>query len=149
MMADMGNQALQDQFEGVPTIGARDFVDLHWDHRATTIATLGETLAYTGSTQWEAVWNEMRLRLQWDWSFEPYFQRPFTMDMQPRSNAVFAPDDFVDHALPVANRIKNLRAAIDRIDWEKSVLDELYKKDAELKGRVEDLFKGFGATPGA
>jgi hypothetical protein len=148
MLVDMGSQAFQDQFEGVPTIGAREFVDLHWAHRTTTFATLGETLAYTGSTQWEAVWNEMRLRLQWEWSFEPYFQRPFTMDMQPRSNAVFAPDDFVDHLLPVAHRIKTLRVAIDRIDWEQCVLNELYKQDAELKGRVEALFKGLGTPPG-
>lgn len=147
-MGDMENQSLQDQFDEAPTIGAQEFVDLHWVHKSTTFATLGETLAYTGSTQWEARWNEMRLRLQWDWSFEPYFQRPFTMDMQPRSNAVFAQGDFVDHALPVAQRIKTLRSAIDAIDWGQAVLDELYKKDAELKERIETMLRVLGAAPG-
>lgn len=147
-MGDMGNQSLQEPFEGAPTIGAQEFVDLHWAHKTTTFATLGETLAFTGSTKWEAEWNETSLRLQWDWMFEPYFQRPFTMDMQPRSNAVFAPSDFVDHPLPVAQRTKTLRAAIDKIDWGPLVLEELFKQDAELKGRIEALLKGFGAAPG-
>lgn len=138
----MGTPTLQEHFEGVPAIGAHEFVDLGWQHKQTTVSSIGEPLAYSGSTQWEAVWGDSTLRLQWDWMFEPYFQRPFTMDMQPRSNALFAQGDFVDHALPVSPRVKTLRSAIDKLDWCPTVLEELYKQDADLKARVETLLRG-------
>lgn len=138
----------ENRLDNVPeggTVRAVEFAALEWAHVETNIATLQETVAYTGTTVWEAPFKDQRFRMQWEWMFEPYFQRPFTIDMRPRSNAIFADGDMLDFALPVDPRVRTLRATIDRIDWQATVLDELYKKDAALKHRVDKLLKGLSA----
>ncbi|MBS3912721.1 MAG: hypothetical protein KGZ70_13020 [Hydrogenophaga sp.] len=129
-------------FEAPIAIPAEVFVSLQWEHVRTTLSTLGETAAYSGSTVWSATYGERKYRLQWDWMFEPFFQRPFTMDMQPHTNAIFAAGDFVAHALPLDERTQTLRSAIDRIKWEDAVLMAMEQQDKDHKVKVERILKG-------
>jgi len=128
------------------TVSAEAFVSLPWTHKNTAISNVGETLAYNGFTVWTAEHAGQTFRLQWDWLYEPYFQRPFTMDVQPRSNAIFASGDCVHHSLPMDERVQTLRSAIDRIDWEQTVLDALLAQDQDLKRKIDRFLQGLGES---
>lgn len=123
------------------TIEAAAFVALPWEHHRTTTSGIGESVAFTGNTVWTAEHHGRSYRLQWEWMYEPYFDRPFTMDMTPRSNAIFATGDYIEHTLPLNERVQTLRTAIDRIDWEQTVLEALLSQDHDLKRRL-DVFYG-------
>jgi hypothetical protein len=68
------------------------------------------------------------------------------MDVQPRSNAIFASGDYVNHSLPMDERVQTLRSAIDRIDWEQTVLDALLAQDQDLKRKIDRFLQGLGES---
>jgi hypothetical protein len=121
-------------------IDAAIFASLPWKHLRTTILDIGESVAFSGNTVWTAEHEGRSYRLQWEWMYEPFFSRPFTMDVKPHSNAVFAEGDYIEHALPLDKRVQTLRSTIDRINWEQTVLDALLSEDQDLKKRLDDFF---------